>query len=293
LVNARLESIRLGPDSTTRVPIASAAPDSATVAVHVHAISGAVTAAMSDKRSSALKSEGGDFIPPTTAPGKAATVSGFPPGRGPRYLIVTAPGTLDATVRLRMVTKSGSFTPTGVDQVVVRAGHSRVVPIATPLAGSTGAVELSSDQPIIAAGIAVTVETGQRPDISWVAATHAVAGPAAIADGREPDGGHTFLYLSAPAGTARVRVSSPTGHSTTVTVPARTSIVSDITTTIREPSGPWPFVVTPIGSAPVYGVRAMYFPGAHGALITAEPLVALPRPIHLPPVREDPSVAVR
>jgi hypothetical protein len=239
-----------------------------------------------------LQSEGGDFIPPTVAPSRAAVVSGFPPGRGPRYLILTAPGNLDATVRLRLVTKSGSFAPTGINQVVVRAGHSRAIPISTQLAGSSGAVQLTSDQPIISAGISVTVETGQRPDVTWLAATPAVSGPAAIATGREPDGGHTFLYLSAPAGTARVRVSSPTGHSTTVTVPAGTSIVSDVTTTIKAPSGPWPFVVTPIGSAPVYGVRAMYFPGAHGALITAEPLIGLPRPIRLPPVREDPAIAV-
>jgi hypothetical protein len=35
------------------------------------------------------------------------------------------------------------------------------------------------------------------------------------------------------------------------------------------------------------------FTGAHGALITGEPLVGLPTPIPLPVVREDPRVAVR
>ena len=40
-------------------------------------------------------------------------VPGFPPGRGPRYLILTAPGDLDATVNLRLVTRSGSFAPSG------------------------------------------------------------------------------------------------------------------------------------------------------------------------------------
>jgi hypothetical protein len=70
-------------------------------------------------------------------------------------------------------------------------------------------------------------------------------------------------------------------------------VVADITKTVQIATGPRPFVVTPIGAAPVYGVRAMYFAGAHGALITGEPLVALPKPIVLPPVREDPRVAVR
>jgi hypothetical protein len=43
----------------------------------------------------------------------------------------------------------------------------------------------------------------------------------------------------------------------------------------------------------VYGVRVLEFSGAHGALITGEPLVGLPKPIALPPVREDPNAAVR
>jgi hypothetical protein len=290
--NARLGALRLTPHSTMRVPISSAAPDSASVAIHVHATSGAITAAVLDNRSSGLKSEGGDFIPATTAPAASAVVAGFAPGRGPRYLIVTAPGSLDATVHLRVVTKTGSFAPSGINQIVVRGGHSRVIPIATALRESTGAVELTSDQPVVAEGLSVTLETGQRPDLMWLAATPPLSGSAAIADGKDPDGGHTYLYLSAPHGSAQVRVSSPTGRSATVTVPAGKSVISDVTKTVQATRGSWPFVVTALGSAPVYGVRTMYFAGAHGALITAEPLIALPRPIRLPPVREDPSVAV-
>jgi hypothetical protein len=49
--------------------------------------------------------------------------------------------------------------------------------------------------------------------------------------------------------------------------------------------------VTVVGDQPVYGVRVLHFDGAHGALNTAEPLTALPTPIPLPPVREDPRLA--
>jgi hypothetical protein len=293
LQNPRLEALQVAGQSVVKIPISSVAPDDASVGVHVHATSGAVTAAVLDHRSSGLKSLGGDFIPETTAPSTSAVVAGYPPGSGPRYVIITAPGKLDATVDLRLVTKSGSFTPTGINQFVVRAEHARVIELTKSLNGSSGAVVLSSDQPIFANGISVTLETGQRPDIMWVGATPPLTGPSAIADGHEPDGGHAFLYLAAPQGTARVRVSSPNGKSTTIAVPARHSVVADITKTVQAATGPWPFVVTPIGAAPVYGVRAMYFAGAHGALITGEPLVGLPKPIVLPPVREDPRVAVR
>jgi hypothetical protein len=66
-----------------------------------------------------------------------------------------------------------------------------------------------------------------------------------------------------------------------------------ITTLINSGAGPWPFTVTPLGSAPVYAARVLVFSGAHGALITGEPLRSLPHPIPLPPVRDDPRVAVR
>jgi len=293
LVNSRLEALRVRPQSTMRIPISSAAPDAPTVSLHVHATSGSVTASLLDNRSSALQSNGGDFIPATTAPARTAVVPGFAPGKGPRYLIVTAPDQVDATVDLRLVTKSGSFTPSGVNQVVVRAGRSRVVSLAQVLGQSTGAVELSSDQPIVADGLSVTPDPPHRPDIMWLAATHPVLGSAAIADGREPDGGTTSLYLSAPQGAAQVRVSTPAGKSTTISIPAGRSVVSDVTSTVREASGPWPFVVTPVGPAPVYGIRVLEFTGAHGALITGEPLIGLPTPIPLPLVREDPTVAIR
>jgi hypothetical protein len=293
LQNPRLQSVRVAGHSVVRIPISAAAPDDASVGVHVHATSGAVTAAVLDHRSSGLKSEGGDFIPETSPPATNAVVAGYPPGSGPRYVIITNPGDRDATVDLKLVTKSGSFTPTGINQFVVRAQHARVVELTKSLNGSSAAVGLSSDQPVFANGISVTLETGQRPDVMWLGATPALTGPAAIADGHEPDGGRTFLYLAAPQGTARVRVSAPSGRSATVVVPARHSVVADITKTIKAATGPWPFVVTPIGAAPVYGVRAMYFPGAHGALITGEPLIGLPKPIVLPPVREDPRVALR
>jgi Family of unknown function (DUF5719) len=292
LQSPRLESLRLPGRSVTRIPIASVAPDDASVAVHVHATSGSVTAAILDRRTSALKSLGGDFIPAAAPPGRQAVVAGYPPGSGPRFVIIANPGGVDATVGLKVTTKSGSFTPTGINQVVVRAGHTRAVEIAKALNVSSGAVSLSSDQPIVANGLSVTVDPGQRPDIMWQAAAPPITNAAAVAGGREPDGGHTFLYLAAPQGAARVKVSAPTGRSTTISVPAGHSVVVDITTTIRTAIGSWPFVVTPLGSAPVYGVRAMYFNGAHGALITGEPVTGLPTPIVLPPVRDDPTVAL-
>lgn len=293
--SSRLQSIRVAGRSAIRIGIPSIAPDVQTIAVHVHATSGAVTAALIDRRASQLLSDGGDFMPATLAPSRSAVVAGFAPGPGPRRLVLADPGPLDATVNLRLATSSGSFTPAGVNQVVVAAGHTRLVDLTKPLARTSGAVTFTSDQPVVAAGLVSLPAPPHRPDLMWLAATDPLVGSGGIATGREPDGGRCVLLLSAPQGRAQVRVSTPAGGSRTITVPAGHSESVDITATIRgtgaQASGSWPFAVTAIGPAPVYGVRVLSFAGAHGALITGEPLVALPAPIVLPPVRADERVA--
>jgi hypothetical protein len=291
--NTQLQSVAVAAHRSVKIPIASAAPDIASVAIHVQATTGSVTAALLEHRTETLLSNGSDFIPAANPPANSAVVPGFAPGKGPRYLIVTAPGDQDATVDLRLATKSGTFQPSGINQVVVRAGRTRAISVSTQLGLAGGAALLASDQPVIASGISVIPESGGRPDLMWSAAIPPLTAPAGVGNGHQPDGGHTYLYLTAPAGAAQVRVSTPTGHSRTLSIPAGHSSVTDITSTITSSAVTWPFAVTPIGSAPVYGVVAMSFSGAHGALASSEPLVSLPTPIPLPPVREDPAVAIR
>jgi hypothetical protein len=293
-----VESLRLPAKTTLRFPIASLAPDTASITVHVHASSGAVTAALIHRRFSGLLPDGADFMPATAAPARSAVVAGFAPGSGQRRLVLADPGSLAATVNVKLVTRSGSFAPSGENQIVVHPGHTRVVDLDRALANTTGAVELSSDQPIVAEGLSVTPDRPHRPDLMWLAATPALVGSAGIANGREPDGGHCLLLLSAPKGAAQVRVSTPAGRSTVIPVPAGRSVAVDITATIHPAAGQpgggtWPFVVTALGSAPVYGVRVLQFTGAHGSLITAEPLIAFPQPIVLPAVQPDPRIATR
>ncbi|MBV9870341.1 MAG: hypothetical protein JO214_06935 [Frankiaceae bacterium] len=290
--NTQLQSVPIGAHRTVKIPIASAAPDVASVAVHVHATTGTVTAALLEHRTETLLSNGSDFIPAANAPATTAVVPGFAPGDGPRYLIVTAPGTADATVNLRLETRSGTFQPSGVNQVVVRAGHTRPISVSAQLGKSGGAALLTSDQPVIASGLSVIPASGKRPDLMWSAAIPPLHTPAGIGNGHQPDGGHTYLYLSAPDAAASVKVTAPGGRARTIAVPAKRSTVTDITATIKSAAVTWPFVVTPLGSAPVYGVVAMSFAGAHGSLAASEPLIGLPTPIPLPPVREDARVAV-
>ncbi|HWB67769.1 MAG TPA: DUF5719 family protein [Mycobacteriales bacterium] len=290
----RIADIIVPPESKYTVGVYAFAPDIPNVAIHVHAESGAVTAALMDRHTSGVTPDGGDLVPPTAAPSRHGVIAGFPEGSGPRALVVANPGFADATVEVKVVTSQGEYTPSSVKSFVVSPGRTKFVDVTKALSGATGAVLLSSDQPVFAAGRSTASPGGRLdPDYFWDAVTPAVAGPAAVAIGREPDGGECLLLLSAPQGAASVRVTTPEGGSRTIPVPAGHSVAVDITDLVKASSGSWPFVVTPVGDQPVYGVRILHFDGAHGALNTAEPLTALPGPIPLPPVREDPRLASR
>jgi len=97
-------------------------------------------AALIDRRFTALNSDGADFLPPTASPAKAGLVPGYILGSGSRELVLADPGQLDATVNLKLVTKSGTFAPSGVNQVVVHQQHTLVVDLTKVFGAQTGAV---------------------------------------------------------------------------------------------------------------------------------------------------------
>jgi hypothetical protein len=291
----RLADIRIPPLTRQSIGILAVAPDIDTVAMHVHAESGAVTAAIVDRRSSGLNSNGGDLVPPTLPPNRHQVVAGLPAGTGTRTLVVANPGTSDTTVTVKVVTAQGEYTPSSVKPIDVGPGRTATADLSKAFGTGSGAVVVDSDHPVLAQVRTMIVPSGPklRPDLSWAAATQPLSGPAAVALGRDPDGGVCVLMLSAPEGEASVRITTPSGGDQVVHVDARHSVSVDVTDTVRAKSGDWPFVVTPIGDAPVYATRQLYFSGAHGALVTTEPIAPLPSPIPLPGVRQDPRIAVR
>lgn len=291
----RLAAIRVPARSRVSIGILAVAPDIPTVAMQVHANSGAVTAAVVDRRSTGLQSDGGDLVPPTLPPSRHLVINGFPAGPGTRGLVVTNPGTADASVAVKVATPSGEFTPSSVQQFVVGAGKTSNVDVTKALNGTTGAVVLSSDHPVIAAGESITVPAGRRlrPDLVWLPATEPLTAPAAVAVGHEPDGGDCLLLLSAPGAAGSVRLTTPSGFSRTFNVAAGHSEELNVTQFVKAGNGPWSFVVTSTGSGKVYAARELRFHGAHGALVTTEPMTPLPQPIPLPAVRQDPRIAVR
>jgi hypothetical protein len=292
----RLASIRVPARSRVPIGIFKVAPDIATVAMHVHADSGAVTASVIDRRSHGVDSNGGDLVPPTLPPSRHLVVPGFPATAGPRSLVVVNPGDSDASVAVKVATPNGEFTPSSLRDFVVGAGRTATVDVTQALGGLSGAVILASDVPVFASGQASLVpgRSRLRPDFVWLAATKPLSSPAAVAIGREPEGGDCVLILSAPGKrSGTVRLTTPGGRSRTIEVEAGHTVQTYVTDTVKSKTGPWPFVVTSTGDGPVYAARMLLLHGAHGALMTTEPLTPLPLPLPLPGVRHDPRLAVR
>ncbi|MDQ1694923.1 MAG: hypothetical protein QOJ03_276 [Frankiaceae bacterium] len=288
----KLQAYDLGPGKSSRLTVADYAPDAALVSLHVHANSGRVTAQVLDRRVSGVEAAGIDWIPPTRPPATDLVVPGIPGGLGPRRLILANPGAGDATVSLRLSTASGNFAPAGHPTVLVRAGHTSDVDLTAALDGAPGAVVLRSDVPVTATAMSQSTGGSRAlPDIQWHPAGQALTGPAVLPDNTPPFHSAVRIYLTAPESATKVRIDTLTGRSRTVDVPAgRTTIVSPVRLLGSAATGA--LVLTPIGSAPVYASRTLYAPGAHGPLTTAEQPALLPASIKLPPVVEDPRVAL-
>jgi hypothetical protein len=113
-----------------------------------------------------------------------------------------------------------------------------------------------------------------------------------VADASEPDGGRCFVLLTATGAAASVRLSGTSGRSRTVSIAAGHSADVDVTGLVGSGT-PHPLALVKVSGGPVYATRVLSFHGAHGPLVTAEPIASLPRPVAQARLREDPRLLQR
>jgi hypothetical protein len=289
----RLQSFSLTAGHSVLLPVADYVPDAGLITLHVHANSGRFTAQVRDNRVDGVRAGGADWIPPTQPPATRTVVPGFPGGPGSRQLILTNPGSREATVGLRISATGSSFVPAGHQQVVVSAGHSTYIDLTEALAGQRAAVLLTSDVPVTAVGLAkLDTGGGALPDLQWQPATAPLTTPAVFASDAPPFGSAASVILTAPAAAATVRITAAGGRSSTVDVPAGRTVgfypIAEL-----GPGARGAVVVTPMSGGPVYVSRSLYAAGAHGPLVTSTQPVPVAAPVTLPPAVADPTAAVR
>jgi hypothetical protein len=289
-----LQSYSVQPNATAVLPVSQFVPNAKWVTVHVHANSGRIASVVLDRRLAGIEPIGSDWIPPTLPPGRDFVVPGYLRGVSERRLLITNPGTRDATVSLRLSTTTANFVPAGHQNVVVAAGHSTEVELAQSLGGLPGAVVLHSDVDVVASGYSVADRhrDRDRPDLQWQPAAVPITRPAVLPDNAPPFNETARIYFTATGAQARIRVTPQTGSPQLVTVPAGRTLAWDPIAELGGKASYGPVVLSPVGGGPVYVSRSLFAYGAHGPLVTSEQPTLLPQSLTLPAVVEDPRAAI-
>lgn len=289
---AGLDALTIPPRSAMALKMASFAPNARDVAIHVHAASGSIVAAVTERRIYGINPGGSDWIPPTVAPATNFVVAGLPSGGGSRQLQIANPGDRDASVALRIMTRSGNFEPAGHQSVVVPAGRTTDVDLSSAIADEPAAIVGTSDQPVIAEARMTAHARTELDDTSWLPAAPPMSAPAGVAANSPPFNQDVYLVLAAPHNAVRVRIAMPTGQTAVVTAPAGRTARIDLRAALHV-NNVGALALVPLDPDPVYAARVLYAKGTHGPLITTEVPLVLPVPIVLPPAVEDPRAATR
>ncbi len=150
ITTPRLRGIVVEPRSRTVVRLNREAPRLPFVAWHVQVRAGRIVAALQDKEYDGFFPRGADWIPASAEPSTRVLVPGVIPGEGGRQLLIHAPGDLDATVQVRLVTDGGSYVPSALSEVSVPGGSVVQVDLDAAAEGQAVTVDLSSDEPVVA-----------------------------------------------------------------------------------------------------------------------------------------------
>jgi hypothetical protein len=252
--------VQVNPHSTRLVQVGvqvegfgEAAADTKLIALHVHAITGRVAAAVRVQRK-----KGADWLP-ATMPGNQVVVPGVPSGDGHRRLLIAVPGRDEVGVSVQGLSKDGAFAPT--DERTLQAPALAVTPFDLGLGGKAAALRLVSNRPIVAAIVADEGDdfavTAATPPLGATGHGAQGGGIGLVADDRDK----TTLLLTAPGPAAVVRLTQimaqgPTGTAQDVKVPAgRTVEVA-----MPPPAGADDYGLTIVvrpGSGPVYAARLL------------------------------------
>jgi hypothetical protein len=164
-------TISLKANTFTSVSLASLAPGSKQIAIHLVPRSGRVNGFVIDERGKGLKALGGDIVNSTGEPTKKIQIPAIPQQTGKKSstahtLRLLVPGDVDARITAVIKSTDGTFAPTGIDGRVI--AHKKVIeiPLDVTMASGKFALHISSDQPILGSVFSQTLVQGKR-DFVW------------------------------------------------------------------------------------------------------------------------------
>ncbi|SEC96352.1 MULTISPECIES: DUF5719 family protein [Streptomyces] len=227
------------------------------VTVHVSVRSGRVGATVQ-----ALDGKtGGDWLAASADPAGSLVLPGIPKDATDVRLIAFTPGDADADLTIRLASPSGLITPAGNETLHVKSGMTTAADLGPVTRGEAGSLVLTpTDQSVpVVAALQVLRGKGANQEMAFIPATAPVGTRATSADNSAKG---TTLALTAPTGTARVKVTASAGSDGGTAVSKTYTIGSGTTQNIEAPvpsgqGGTYALTVEPLTGAPVYAARTL------------------------------------
>ncbi|MGX1270386.1 DUF5719 family protein [Streptomyces phaeoluteigriseus] len=225
--------------------------------VHVNVRSGRVGAAVQ-----ALDDKlGGDWLAASTDPAGTLVVPGIPKDATAVRLVVFAPGDADADLKVQLAAPSGLITPAGQETLHVKGGMTTAVDLGDVTRGEPGSLVLTpadGSAPVVAA-VRIVRGKGDKQESAFIPATGPVGTRASVVGNGAKD---TTLSLTAPTGTAKVKVTASAGTGGGTPASQTYTIKQGTTQDVQLPvpaglKGTYALTVENLTATPVYASRTL------------------------------------
>ncbi|GAA3501811.1 DUF5719 family protein [Streptomyces prasinosporus] len=285
------EDITVQPHSTEPVLLSTLTDEKQTdVTVHVVVRSGRVGAAVQ-----ALDDElGGDWLAASADPSGSLVLPGIPKDATAVRLVAFAPGDADADLKVRLASPSGLITPAGHETLHVKGGMTAAVDLGDLTRGEAGSLVLTPTDgsvPVVAA-VRVLRGKGDAQESAFIPAARPV-GDRATSAGNTAEG--TTLSVTAPEGTARIKVTTSAGTEGGTPASQTYTVKSGTTRHIDIPvpdglKGVYALTVEARSDTPVYASRTLAATEDGVPAFTVQPLPDDRGTVAVPEAEQDLSV---
>ena len=158
-------------NSFTAISLATLAPGSQSLAIHVVPQTGRVNAFVTDERGRGLQALGGDTVNSQGDPAKNLVIPAIPQQTGkkislPHTLRILIPGEVGAQINVEITSTDGRFSPAGIDGKLIPAGKVVDIPLDVVMPSGKFALHLSSERPFLASVFTKTNSLG-KSDFLW------------------------------------------------------------------------------------------------------------------------------
>jgi hypothetical protein len=158
-------------NSIATIQLATLAPGSQSLAIHVVPQTGRVNAFVTDERGRGLQALGGDTVNSQESPVKSLVIPAIPQQTGkktslPHTLRVLIPGEVGAQINVEITSTDGTFSPAGIDGKMIPAGKVVDLPLDVIMQSGKFALHITSERPFVASVFTRTNSLG-KSDFLW------------------------------------------------------------------------------------------------------------------------------